>query len=191
MKQKSAVIGTQRLSKKLKRIIQEADVGMAEAMKEVLVKVGETAYNTAPVDTGDMRDSITVKLSGDGLSGVVGPAAEAAALKQQRTGRSIFATRFLGGRRISAKGTVTELTTDKEDLVMQYFKAYWAEFGTKGNAERAKRSGKKGGKKLRVVPPQPARPFMQPAWDANARWARNKIREKQNEAIRKVAKSDV
>lgn len=49
--------------------------------------------------------------------------------------------------------TLYKTKRDKE-AAFNFFKAYWFEFGTKGYPKRN-------------IPPQPARPFMNPAWDMN------------------------
>lgn len=50
--------------------------------------------------------------------------------------------------------TSKRMSRRKGAAVWAFAKAYWYEFGTKGSPERN-------------VPPQPARPFMQPAFDRN------------------------
>lgn len=56
----------------------------------------------------------------------------------------------------------------------QFFKAYWIEFGTKGSPERN-------------IPPQPAKPFVQPAWDANKGWLIREARAAVSNAIRRAS----
>lgn len=53
--------------------------------------------------------------------------------------------------------TTLYVTQKSKFMAWQFFKAYWIEFGTKGAPDRN-------------IPPQPAQPFVQPAWDSNKGW---------------------
>jgi len=57
----------------------------------------------------------------------------------------------------------------------QFFKAYWIEFGTKGSPERN-------------IPPQPAQPFVQPAWDSNKSWLIERVKGEVSKAIKAVSR---
>ena len=56
----------------------------------------------------------------------------------------------------------------------QFFKAYWIEFGTKGAPDLN-------------IPPQPAQPFVQPAWDSNKPWLVAEVRSAVNKALQVAA----
>jgi hypothetical protein len=90
----------------------------------------------APRDTGHLIEEIGIRYGRDGLTAVIGPAARHI---------NISANPFDTTKRLSRR---------RKRAALAFFKAYWAEFGTKGSPERN-------------VPPQPARPFMQPAFDRN------------------------
>lgn len=53
--------------------------------------------------------------------------------------------------------TTLYVTQKSKFNAWQFFKAYWIEFGTKGTPAQN-------------IPPQPAQPFVQPAWDSNKTW---------------------
>jgi hypothetical protein len=153
------------LRRKLRKLNKHLDNGIKPALIESLTMVAETARGNVPKDTGDLAASIAIAVSGDGLSGVAGPAAKNAKVKKAlSTGAtSAFATR--GG------GTLSEGNKKK---LFQFFKGYWIEFGTKGNAARN-------------IPPMPARPFMQPAWDSNQGAIKSKMTAAINEQLRKAS----
>jgi len=56
----------------------------------------------------------------------------------------------------------------------QFFKAYWIEFGTKGAPSRN-------------IPPQPAKPFVQPAWDSNKTWLISDVKAAVKKAIQRAS----
>lgn len=110
----------------------------------------------APVDSGDLVREIDVKYGRDGLTLVVGPGARHV---------SISKNPFDTGVRMS---------NPKKHALMQFFKAYWYEFGTKGYPARN-------------IPAQPARPFLIPAYDRNKAWAINNIQRGVRLALRRAS----
>lgn len=130
--------------KKLRRTLRRADPEITKDLKAQFKRDAETiaddaaaaAYVKGIYDTGEMIDAIQVKMGRDGLTAVIGPGA-----KVIRISKSPF-------------NTTLYITQRDKDAAWQFFKGYWAEFGTKGYPERD-------------IPAQPPRPFMQPAFDAN------------------------
>ena len=135
-------------------------------LRDVAEAVKSDAVAMAPVRDGDLAASIGYRISPDGLAVTVGPGIKAVQ-KIVRQAGSPWATS-------SAK---VKLTGNDKHALMQFYKAWWAEFGTKGSAEDG-------------IPPQPARPFMGPAWDVNKTWAKQKIRKEINETLARVARGD-
>jgi len=93
-----------------------------------------------------MIHSISYKIGRDGMTAVIGPGASHVRITQ------------------NPFDTTKYKSKPSKHAAMQFFKAYWFEFGTKG-VNRVLR----GGGKL-VIEPQPARPFMNPAFDMNKDW---------------------
>ena len=129
---------------KLRRTLRRLEPEITKEIKDDLERGANNIANDAAVyayslglyDTGDMIDSIEVNMGRDGLTAVIGPGA-----KRIKISKSPFNT--------------TLYVKDKDKhAALQFFKAYWAEFGTKGAPNRN-------------IPPQPATPFMNPSYDAN------------------------
>lgn len=59
-------------------------------------------------------------------------------------------------------------------MAWQFFKAYWIEFGTKGSPDLN-------------IPPQPAQPFVQPAWDSNKAWLITQMKTAVNNALARAS----
>lgn len=135
-----------------------------------LYAIERDALGSVPVDTGDLAQSITVRISRDGLTGVVGPGIRTAEPVRSRTG-SAFSLTIKRGRQAGEKIRLSDL---KKDDLMQFYKGYWIEFGTKGGS--------------RNQPPQPARPFMGPAYDANRIWLKRAVSAAIDRALKKAAK---
>lgn len=161
--QRRGLNGVSSLRKKLRNMEPIVQSGIREAIVEAAVHIEADAQSFVPKDTGDLAASIEFKVSADGLAAVIGPAAKSAAVAKAVRG-SAFATRVLG-KPISAT------TADK---LFQYFKGVWVEFGTKGNADKG-------------IPPQPARPFMRPAFDMNAKWAIVRIKDLVDAQLKRMA----
>lgn len=129
---------------KLRRTLRRLPDDIAGGVKEDIRRGAENIANDAAVyayslglyDTGDMIESIEANIGRDGLTAVIGPGA-----KRLKISKSPFNT------------TLYVKDRDKH-AALQFFKAYWAEFGTKGAPSKN-------------IPPQPATPFMNPAYDAN------------------------
>jgi HK97 gp10 family phage protein len=153
------------LRRKLKKINKHVENGIKPELQASLEMIVSSAKANAPRDKGDLIDSIAYATSSDGLAGVAGPSAKNAKVKRiLNTGAtSVFAT---------SGGAVMSQATKKK--IFQFFKGYWIEFGTKGAPDRN-------------IPPQPARPFMQPAWDTNEKAIKTRMREALNEQLRKAA----
>lgn len=154
--------GVDSLRKKLRNMEKVAESGIKPAITEILQSITMDAKQLAPKDEGELAASIEYKLSSDGLAGVSGPAAKSAAVATAVKG-SPFATRS------------TKVATDlSKKKLFNFFKGYWAEFGTKGNPARN-------------IPPQPARPFMRPAFDLNSSWGIKKIADAVNAQLKKMS----
>lgn len=74
-----AFTDTQQLTAFSSRLLRLANEGVQTAAKEFLAdRLDEAAdwmYAEAPADEGDLRQSITVEMDGDGMGGSVGPTA--------------------------------------------------------------------------------------------------------------------
>lgn len=103
-------------------------------------------------DKGDMIDSISVKFGRDGLTAVIGPGAKAIAISK------------------SPFNTTLYTTNRSKYAAWQFFKGYWAEFGTKGDPKRN-------------IPAIRAAPFMQPAYDENKGWILKRVKDGVHKAL--------
>lgn len=155
-----------KLRRKLRKMEEVVESGIRPAIEKAAYAIQLDAVARVPVDEGDLQRSITHKIGRDGLTAVIGPGAKSAAVARAAKG-SAFATRS----RIQL-GSIS-----KHDL-FQFFKGYWIEFGTKGAPERN-------------IPAQPARPFMQPAYDVNKRWATNEVKREVNAQLKRIASLNV
>lgn len=78
--------------------------------------------------------------------------------------------------RITAfKASQVRLSKRNKALMFEYFKGYWIEFGTKGAPKKN-------------IPPQPARPFMQPAYDLNESWILGRVKAGINKALDRASR---
>jgi len=139
---RSAWRGANKLRKTLKRIepdiTQELKTYWVKVANEIADIAAYIAYSKGLYREGDMIESIEVQMGRDGLTAVIGPGA-----KRIRLSKSPFDT--------------TLYIKDKDKhAALQFFKAYWAEFGTKGAPSRN-------------IPPQVPTPFMNPAYDSKNR----------------------
>jgi HK97 gp10 family phage protein len=151
--QRTGLKGVSALRRKLRNMEPIVGSGIRQAITDAAIYIEADAQSFVPKDTGDLAASIEHKISADGFSAVIGPAARSAAVAKAIRG-SAFATRVLG----KPIGATTA------DRLFQYFKGVWIEFGTKGNAEKG-------------IPPHPAQPFMRPAFDMNRKWAVTRIKD--------------
>jgi len=159
---KSGFYGANKLRKTLKRIDPETTDGIKLAVKIGAEDISDTAahiaFSKGLYDTGDLIDSIEYKIGRDGFTAVIGPGA-----KRVSIAKSPFNTKLY----------VTE--RDKYEA-WQFFKGYWAEFGTKGSPKHN-------------IAPRTPRPFMQPAWDANKERISIAINQAVNRALRVASAS--
>ena len=60
-------------------------------------------------------------------------------------------------------GEIIKMSAANKALLFQFYKGYWHEFGTKGSPENN-------------IPPLPARPFMNPAYQMNEEYGKQQVR---------------
>ena len=137
-----------------------------EALKETKQAILDGAMDilvdmamAAPRDTGKMWQSIDYKLGRDGLTAVIGPGASMITISK------------------NPFDTTVKMSKRKKDILMQFFKAYWIEFGTKGNAAKN-------------IPAQPARPFITPAFDRNKAKVLKNVQNGISLALKKAAEGN-
>lgn len=140
------------------------------AVQDGLHSIERDAKVFVPVDEGDLRDSIGIKMSRDGLTGIVGPGVKAAELVRSRSG-SQFGQTYRRGKR---KGEKFKLSKRNKKEYFQFLKGYWAEFGTKGSSKAN-------------IPAQPARPFMSTAFKSNERRIVANVKRAVNRALARAA----
>lgn len=159
--QRRGLQGTSKLRRKLRAMEKHVQSGIGDAVEDALKAVQADAIRFVAKDTGETASLIEYKQSSDRLTGVVGPGAKSAAVKKAAAG-SAWATRS------------SKLSKVSKRKLMAFFKGYWLEFGTKGAPDRN-------------IPPQPARPFMQPAWDGNRAWAIDRVKKEVSKQLKRVA----
>ena len=149
--------GVNKLRRTLRRIEPEGTKHLKKMTEDAAELIRFDAIMNAKgaglYDTGEMILSIDVKMGRDNLTAVIGPGA-----KHVRITKNPF-------------DTTQYKSKPSKHSAMQFFKAYWAEFGTKGDPTRN-------------IPPQPATPFMNPAFDANKQWIAKKTQEGIRAALR-------
>ncbi|WP_413207030.1 HK97 gp10 family phage protein [Rhodospirillum sp. A1_3_36] len=159
-----------RLPNEIRDEVKEAIADSAEAVRLDIIA-------NAPEDEGDLKRSVAAKFSSDKLAVYVGPGARGAMIQSRRTG-SPFATRTdTGKKKISPSA--------RKDL-MQFFKAYWLERGTRGGTIT-----EWNGQTLEhpiTIPPLPALRFIERAWDGNREWAKQRINAAVRNALDKVVR---
>lgn len=168
---RSGISGTKSLRRKLRgvepRILREA----TDVIRDGLNRIQRDAMALVPVDQGDLQASIDVKLSRDRLAGIVGPGVKAADIVRRRTG-SAFGSVVRRGKK---RGQKIRLIGRNRQALWQFYKGYWVEFGTKGAPRRN-------------IPPQPARPFMRPAYDRNRAWIRMRWKRAVTNVLERVSR---
>lgn len=172
-RQRSGYRGVNKLRRTLRRMDPEITEGIREAIKRGATEIEKDAINNARTadygkipgirDTGDMINSISSSISRDGFSAIIGPEA-----KRARAGFQKVTEKF------TKKGARTAATVKNKQARWNIFKAYWAEFGTKGNP--AKNIPK-------VIPA----PFMRPAFDVNRDKIWRDCQKATEKAIRQAA----
>lgn len=190
MARRSRVEGSYALRKKLRRLDPEMRKEIADVVIEGLEAIKRDAQSMVPVDSGDLRDSIEVQFSKrDGVSGLVGPGAKAAEIVRRKS-----------DSKTSFGGWKFRLSKRNKAALWQFFKGYWVEFGTKGGEikgrgalGRGKRVVIRIGDDVRSVmsvkiPPQPARPFMAPAYLANREWIKQRAKIALENVLEKVSR---
>lgn len=170
-RRRSRVEGPNKLRRKLRRIEPAITRELQDVVRDGLNRIQRDAMSLAPVDQGDLRESIEVNLSRDKLSGLVGPGAKAAELVRRTTG-SEFGRTVKRGKRRGQKYNMRRAT---KEALFNFYKGYWAEFGTKGNAKKN-------------IPAQPARPFMGPAYEINKGWIARKASASIDSILAKVSR---
>ena len=171
MARRSRVGGVNSLRRKLRRVEPEATQRLRRVVRASLDTIASAARAGAPRDKGDMADSIQVLMSRDGLTGVVGPGVRAAETVRKRTG-SEFGRIVRSGKKAGEK---IRLSNRNKEALMQFYKGYWAEFGTKGAPAQN-------------IPAQPARPFMTPAFESNRRRIQRAVQRAITEALSRAAR---
>ena len=146
-RRRSGLSGVTRLRRVLRRVEPESLRELKDAVREGGEAVKQDQIAGAPIKEGDMVREIDAKLGRDGLTVVVGPGARHVSITKNPFGR-----------------TRKKMSAPSKRALFQFFKAYWYEFGTKGYSERN-------------IPPQPARPFLGPAFDVNRAWILQRSRE--------------
>lgn len=148
-------------SKRLRRVFRALEPEMLEPIKKALdegaQRIESDMLSGVPRDTGLTANEIAIKKARDGLTAVIGPGA-----------RYISVTR-------NPFDTTMKVTNRNRRAMMAFFRAYWAEFGTKGSPARN-------------IPPQPARPFMIPAFDRNRDGIQKSVNERVAEVLRSVTR---
>lgn len=137
-------VGVTRLRRKLRRMDQAITADIRQAIAAGARDIEQDMVGGAPVDEGDLVRSIAHKVSKDGFAAAIGPGAGTA---QFTKGFGVIKEKY------TKDGGLTAASVRNKHIREQLYKARWIEFGTQ--------QGKPGSH------PQPARPFMQPAFDAN------------------------
>ncbi len=161
MNQRRGLQGLDKLRRKLRNMEKVTESGIKPAITAAAQAVMIDAQLRVAVDEGDLQRSITYKVSPDGMAAVIGPAAKSAAV-----------ARAVRGNEFATRSAVTLGAISKKDL-FQFFKGYWIEYGTKGAPDRN-------------IPPQPARPFMSPAFDVNKAWAIKKVKTEVDAQLKRM-----
>lgn len=179
-RRRSRVTGTNILRRKLRRMGPQIQREVQDVVRDGLNKIQRDAMALAPVDDGDLRESIDVKLGRDKLTGIVGPGVKAAEIVRKATG-SVFGQVRKGGKK---KGQKVTLSKRNRHAYWQMLKGYWNEFGTKGaSARRTKRGSIRA-----AVPARSARPFMQPAYKSNLTWIRQAADKGVERALKRASR---
>lgn len=140
----SRIRGVSRLRRLVNRIEPSATAELRAVIADGAVQLQSGIRQGAPVDSGLTASMIEVSASRDGLAALIGPGAKGVKLAERKGGGSVFGAFF--GRKVTLQARTRRRVT-------AFVRAYWAEFGTKGF-------------KKRNIPPQAARPFIAPAFDA-------------------------
>ena len=160
---RSGFSGVTKLRKTLRRLepesVKKIKVAFNNGAEAIQFDAMSNAMGEGLIDSGDMISSISIKYARDGLTAVVGPGADVI-----KVNKSPFNTNLY----VSAKS---------KWHAAQFFKAYWAEFGTKGDPSRN-------------IPPQRATYFMAKAYDMNKRRIRRDIDHAVDVTLTNLARGD-
>lgn len=154
---RSGYAGISKLRRTLRRMEPESTDGLRKVMSDGATAIEETMLYLGREHhiTGDMLQMIEQKKGRDGLTYVIGPGAKSISVSKNPFDTTLYKTGISKRR------------------AMQFFKAYWIEFGTKGYPERN-------------IPAQPAQPFVNPAYDANKGKIARRVREEIRAVLRDV-----
>ena len=155
MKSRKGYSGVTKLRKTLRRLDPEITADVREVVRRganaILADAKANArsadYGSLPgiLDTGEMIESMSIKYSPDGFTALIGPAAEDI--------KSLANVK----EKMLKSGRLSKVTLRNKEARWNAMKAYWAEFGTKGDSSR----------NIPMIRPTP---FMNPAFDANKAW---------------------
>lgn len=140
-KQARGYAGVTKLRRLLRRLDSDLTVPIREAIADGAQAILGDMQMMVPVDKDELRPALSARVSRDGFTAVIGPAIK----DVLRIGTKANTL----ARRVAGEGVVVD-----DQQLFQAYKALWIERGTKGSPEHN-------------VPPQPARPFMEPAFDQN------------------------
>lgn len=156
--------GVTKLRRKLRNMEPAMTDGVRAEISLVARQVETAMLGMVPVDEGDLASVIAHKLGRDGLTAVIGPGAGSVQIKKGLG---------LSKQTYKKDGNLTAATVRNNFTRLQLYKANWIEFGTK--------SGKPGSHS------QPARPFIQPAFDINKDRFKRNVRRAVAQAINEAA----
>lgn len=160
--QRRGLNGVTSLRRKLRRMPEAVEQYLRPEVDATAAAMAATARTLVSKDTGELAASIEYKLSPDGMTALIGPAAKSAAVIKASTAKSI-----------DKQTPKKPISAGSREKLFQFFKGVWLEFGTKGNPDKG-------------IPPQPARPYMRPAFDVNKIPGLNRITRGLNAVLRKV-----
>ena len=152
---------------KVRKTLTRAEPEMVKKLNTVFEHGAETiqfdaimnAHAAGLLRTGEMIEEIKIKYGRKHLTAVIGPGADRIKLSKSPFNTTLYIT-----------------DRDKRGA-WQFFKGYWAEFGTKGDPDKN-------------MKPQRATPFMQPAFDANKDAISRDVRKEVHGVIVKLSKGD-
>ena len=163
-RQRRGFAGVTKLRKTLRRFDESLTRDIKVELEAGAQAIERDMIGGAPVDEADLVNSIGYKMGRDGFTAVIGPAADSAQIK---SGFGVVNEKF------TKAGNLTAATVRNKTARMQLYKALWAEFGTK--------AGEPGSSS------KPARPFIQPAYDANKDRLTERIRAAVDRALKEAA----
>lgn len=156
-RRRSGIQGISRLRKTLRRMDPEITKEVRAVIRDGGEAIKQDMIAAAPIDDGDLVREIEAKYGRDGLTVVVGPGAKYVKISDNPFNRY--------RKKMSNPG---------KHALFQFFKAYWYEFGTKGSVKKN-------------IPPQPARPFIGPAYDINRAWILGRAQKAIRLALQKAS----